>query len=1729
MHTTHHQARRFGNRRVHTLGSGVLLALSLLAAPFAARASVFTDIPWYAQYGAAADLMYQRGITAGCSAVPLMYCPNNNVTRAQISIFIVRAIYSSISGNGEKFTYPTTPYFSDVPANHPYFPYVQKMAQLGITSGTGGGMYSPDDPVTNNQLAVFTVKARAIRDQLGIGPANLPDPLLCSGYAPCSNIDYFSDVPREDLFHDWIQRAYELVGDAVVCQPGLFCMNSYATRGQVAFNIVYGILVQAGPGSANYTSLILPAVVPAANCYMYPYVTDAIIPLSANDVYTLSQSMALGSAGPSFNSITTSATLSRDGVAIASASGGSQVSLPHFIPNTASTYTLQGTHTFSASGGCSLPAISGSYQLRFWAGTSTAYLTLSDPFFATQAFSNSYQAGSGVTVQGPYPVSFSTGYYSSSLYLTVLPPYPGNPGEYKVSVMSNTPDKFPIASLYIAPGIQQTITSVPPGRSLTADGVPCTTPCTVFWNPGTSHTLAATPATQPGATDVQYVFANWSDAGAATHTVTAPSSQTTYTANFTTQYRLTTSAGTGGTISPATQWFNQNTAVPVTAAPNANYAFSGFTGALSGTTNPQTLTMTGPLAITATFAPVPGVLAPSFSPPAGNYTGTQTVTLSSTTTGASIRYTMDGSTPSSTSGLLYAGPFTVAGTMTVKAIAYKAGMTDSGVSSAAYTITPPATDFNLTWPANASFSVLRGDTASYTLTVSGTIPSGQTVTFAPAQTPSGTHISFNPPAINGAGSTTVTITADAAEAGGTTGNFPFQVKASSNGIDRFTATATFAVQDFNLVISPAQQAVSCTGSATYTIGLQAVNGFNGAVSLLAPTWGTDSPPGSISMSPPSISGSDVATLTVTRPQVPSCNPWIYRFTIRGGTASASRSITGELDLNMGSPPDFTVGVTPSSQTIAPGGTAYVTVTATSSYNFVGSVVLQLTGLPSGWHAGSAAVNVLPLTPGTAVLAVTADPSVLGSATFNALGTLAGGSSSHQSPQASVTVQNGSSAAIQSPTTTSSLPAATPVTFVWDAGTGVTDYQLTVGSSKDAADYASYTCSAPCTTQKTWTTPAADGPVYVTLKSQISGTWYSKRYWYGNGNFRTVTSNRDPFPVDDTVPGGCPPFGDPIIVHNDGTPKTAKIAILPGLPPSDTALVSSCVVGTDPNHVDPGFPTTTVGNIRASDFELTLTANDTATTGSHYFYCDYRGGTSICNNPTVNGIEVIDATPNISGISPAYLDQGNAPVQIILTGTGFGANYSGDLNQLILTPADGGLTVTRIDSWTATEVIAHLTISATARAAYAISLRSNGASGGGFYSPFASDQTQSISNTVNVSLYDATPIITSLTPNPVPPNTPSQITIVGVNFGVSGVLTFCPNFSNCAPIPWSTWSQDPGSGQSVTTASISAPAGRHYIQVTSKGRSGLNFAPAPNGGSSSDSSYAELDSTATISLTLTRTAVDRVTAVGSPDGGTYRTHPPAINQDTQKILPPPWGGPGVPAELQSDPSAPAIVLRNPANPNTGPTPGLLKDFSTDYTVPDGSLLVPQPGVAQTFPIPTFGVSCYNSALESDWGGHGTDCRGTEILGVNYAGTTPPNPPDVRLVGVTGPFCSAFLATLRLNGSGKLIDGTLVQHDNGIVRRVDQFKTADNAIPIMDRTIARDRKIMPKTAPPVNVILKGIANDNSLEATDTGGAILNNRIDLYRGIGRAVCAGWPNPMAIGLCSPGTVYCPAIGVIK
>lgn len=153
--------------------------------------------------------------------------------------------------------------------------------------------------------------------------------------------------------------------------------------------------------------------------------------------------------------------------------------------------------------------------------------------------------------------------------------------------------------------------------------------------------------------------------------------------------------------------------------------------------NTDNISLNITIQVTVSAAGIVG--APTANPAAGAYTENQSVALASSTVGATIYYTTDGSEPTIMSGVPsgttkeYTAPIAVTGTegqsstTTIKAIAVKNGMQDSSVETFIYTIkqdsqTPDVPDVTApsitTQPGNAT--VKAGETATFTIAASGT-------------------------------------------------------------------------------------------------------------------------------------------------------------------------------------------------------------------------------------------------------------------------------------------------------------------------------------------------------------------------------------------------------------------------------------------------------------------------------------------------------------------------------------------------------------------------------------------------------------------------------------------------------------------------------------------------------------------------------------------------------------------------------------------------------------------------------------------------------------------------------------------------------------------------------------------------------------------------------------------------------------------------------------------------
>ncbi len=157
-------------------------------------------------------------------------------------------------------------------------------------------------------------------------------------------------------------------------------------------------------------------------------------------------------------------------------------------------------------------------------------------------------------------------------------------------------------TLTVAPFGQSfnTIASVPSGLTVMIDGTAFVTPQTVSWTQNSVHTLAA--ATQTTG-NVRQAFASWSPGGSnGSIQVTAQTVGTTYTANFTTQYQLTTSASpaNGGTVSGG-GFYAAGTSVNVQATPAAGFSFLQFSGDVTSISNPVSVTMNAPKNVVSIF------------------------------------------------------------------------------------------------------------------------------------------------------------------------------------------------------------------------------------------------------------------------------------------------------------------------------------------------------------------------------------------------------------------------------------------------------------------------------------------------------------------------------------------------------------------------------------------------------------------------------------------------------------------------------------------------------------------------------------------------------------------------------------------------------------------------------------------------------------------------------------------------------------------------------------------------------------------------------------------------------------------------------------------------------------------------------------------------------------------------------------------------------------------------
>ena len=185
------------------------------------------------------------------------------------------------------------------------------------------------------------------------------------------------------------------------------------------------------------------------------------------------------------------------------------------------------------------------------------------------------------------------------------------------------------------------------------------------------------------------------------------------------------------------------------------------------------------------------VSTPSMNPAGGSYLSAQHVTISCATSEAIIRYTTDGSEPS-TSSPLYSGSINVeSGTVTIKAKAYKSGMTDSDIASATYTISiTPSMQYTLiVTPAQSSVNA-GGTATSYTINAAIQTGSTSEINLTLDSPPSWLEYNFNPSFGNPTFASALSVRAPSNAQPGT---YTIRIRASGSNSDDQTATITLVI------------------------------------------------------------------------------------------------------------------------------------------------------------------------------------------------------------------------------------------------------------------------------------------------------------------------------------------------------------------------------------------------------------------------------------------------------------------------------------------------------------------------------------------------------------------------------------------------------------------------------------------------------------------------------------------------------------------------------------------------------------------------------------------------------------------------------------------------------------------------------------------------------------------------------------------------------------------------
>ena len=172
--------------------------------------TAFADVPaghWALDY---VQSIWAAGITTGCLSSPLSYCPDEDMLRSEMAVYIERGIH------GGSYIPPVVPLtFADTAGSYQY--WIEALKADGITGGCGGANFCPNANITRAQMAIFLLRAKH-------GGAYIPP-------APTGTV--WLDVPVTYWAAGWAEQLGN-EGISVGCGEGKFCPDDPVSRAQMA-------------------------------------------------------------------------------------------------------------------------------------------------------------------------------------------------------------------------------------------------------------------------------------------------------------------------------------------------------------------------------------------------------------------------------------------------------------------------------------------------------------------------------------------------------------------------------------------------------------------------------------------------------------------------------------------------------------------------------------------------------------------------------------------------------------------------------------------------------------------------------------------------------------------------------------------------------------------------------------------------------------------------------------------------------------------------------------------------------------------------------------------------------------------------------------------------------------------------------------------------------------------------------------------------------------------------------------------------------------------------------------------------------------------------------------------------------------------------------------------------------------------------------------------------------